>query len=392
LNPETLGAPRATNKPTHGRPLAIDRAATELVIRYGSVILADAARHSRTLADAEDAYQRSLEILLTKAPSTDPAELVPWLRVVVRNEAIEIARSRKNNSSRLTERHLEEIDRDELTPEAAAESFADLEMGVDALRHLSGDQLRCLVGQSEGKSYEQIAESTGFSRRKVSRCLARGRAVFAQKLEEIAAGSECARMEPLMHRVFDGDAEAALELRPHLRHCLACRSRLRAYSVAPRSVAALLPPAIVATGQPTRGALVRAVDWLTALADRLAIQLLGAERWVEVSGAKKAVAVATLAAATATGGFAAQSVAERAGSGRPVPALGALATDAADSARMLDRVEPPRAVRTVHRIDHRRVRPVRQAPAAGHGAPAATAAPRVDDGSIEFLPESRGGR
>jgi hypothetical protein len=33
--------------------------------------------------DAEDAYQRGLEILLTKAPTTREEELVPWLKTVV---------------------------------------------------------------------------------------------------------------------------------------------------------------------------------------------------------------------------------------------------------------------------------------------------------------------
>jgi hypothetical protein len=38
--------------------------------------------HSPT-EDAEDAYQRGLEILLRKAPTTRECELVPWLKTVV---------------------------------------------------------------------------------------------------------------------------------------------------------------------------------------------------------------------------------------------------------------------------------------------------------------------
>ncbi|MGH2907173.1 MAG: sigma factor, partial [Solirubrobacterales bacterium] len=65
----------------------IDEVATDLILKYGSTILRDARRYSACQADAEDAYQQSLVIMLTKAPSTEPDELIPWLRVIVRREA-----------------------------------------------------------------------------------------------------------------------------------------------------------------------------------------------------------------------------------------------------------------------------------------------------------------
>ena len=45
--------------------------------------MATAQRYAGTPEDAEDAYQRGLEIPLTKAPTADEAELVPWLKTVV---------------------------------------------------------------------------------------------------------------------------------------------------------------------------------------------------------------------------------------------------------------------------------------------------------------------
>ena len=48
----------------------IDAAALELLARHGAQILATARRYAATPEDAEDACQRGLEILLTKAPST----------------------------------------------------------------------------------------------------------------------------------------------------------------------------------------------------------------------------------------------------------------------------------------------------------------------------------
>jgi len=61
----------------------IDEAALRLLARHGGQILATARRHAVTPEDAEDAFQRGIEILLTKAPSTSEDELIPWLKTVV---------------------------------------------------------------------------------------------------------------------------------------------------------------------------------------------------------------------------------------------------------------------------------------------------------------------
>jgi DNA-directed RNA polymerase specialized sigma24 family protein len=61
----------------------IDEAALGLARRHGAQILATARRYAATPEDAEDAYQRGLETLLTKAPTTREEELVPWLKTVV---------------------------------------------------------------------------------------------------------------------------------------------------------------------------------------------------------------------------------------------------------------------------------------------------------------------
>jgi DNA-directed RNA polymerase specialized sigma24 family protein len=58
----------------------IDAAALALLARHGAQILATARRYAATPEDAEDACQRGLEILLTKAPSTSDEELIPHKR------------------------------------------------------------------------------------------------------------------------------------------------------------------------------------------------------------------------------------------------------------------------------------------------------------------------
>lgn len=68
-----------------GRPARrdLDPTALALLERHSVQILATARRYAATPEDAEDAYQRAFEILLTKAPTTSEEELVPWLKTVV---------------------------------------------------------------------------------------------------------------------------------------------------------------------------------------------------------------------------------------------------------------------------------------------------------------------
>ena len=71
---------KRSTRPARGE---IDEAALRLLARHGGQILATARRHAVTPEDAEDAFQRGIEILLTKAPSTSEDELIPWLKTVV---------------------------------------------------------------------------------------------------------------------------------------------------------------------------------------------------------------------------------------------------------------------------------------------------------------------
>src|SRR4051794_23914937 len=68
------------------------RLAEQVVVLHGHEILRVARRYSASASDAEDAYQRALEVLLTKAPSDDAATLLPWMVTVTRNEALMIRR------------------------------------------------------------------------------------------------------------------------------------------------------------------------------------------------------------------------------------------------------------------------------------------------------------
>ena len=235
----------------------INDVAAELVQTYGPVILEDAYRFSACKADAEDAYQRTLEILLTKAPSTDPEQLKPWIRTVARREAIAIARKRK----RVMEIHdLSKQPALDYNPDDRVEMMAEASLGMEALSTLSQDQIRCLLAQAEGFNHEEIAEITGFSRRKVTRCISEGRMKFLSGVQRISTGSECDRLRHTIERFAEGDQAAALKARVHLRGCAACREHLRDSRLAHRRVRAIFPPGLFLVKSPP-------VDFIELLSD-----------------------------------------------------------------------------------------------------------------------------
>ncbi len=292
----------------------IDEAALGLARRHGAQILATARRYAATPEDAEDAYQRGLEILLTKAPTTREEELVPWLKTVVKHEAFALRRQRERHSPVTDDGHLS----DRPTPPAITHDQAErlelLSQGAEALARLKPHEIRALVLKAEGYSYREICELTGWSYTKVNRLLAEGRQAFLRRIASIQGGGECDRLAPLLSALADGEASAeqlAL-LRPHMRTCLACRAALKEFRALPAKVAALVPPAGVSGDGRVRGFVEAALANLQQKVDSAlgAVQhktaALGerAHAAVELAAGQKIAAVAASAAALAGGGTA----------------------------------------------------------------------------------------
>ena len=283
---------------------------TEIVRRHGPEVMAVARRWAETPEDAEDAYQRGLEIMLKKAPSTDPDHLVPWLKTVVKREAWAVRRQR--------ERHTPSTpDDSELDPPVPGTAHDHavrserLQLGAEAMGRLKPQEVRALALKAEGLSYREICEETGWTYTKVNRCLSEGRRRFHDRLAGIESGAECERLAPQLSALADGEARAddMAALRPHLRTCLVCRARLRAYRTTAPRVAAVAPP--VAAG----GLLAGARELLAALT----------VRWhhaAELAAAHKVAAVAASTAVLAGGGAASVATVDggrRADGARPTP-------------------------------------------------------------------------
>ena len=271
---ESFSAEREGPRLGAGDAAARKRAAVETYARNEAALRRTARRYSFCDDDAEDALQRGLEILLRKAPSTDPRELVRWTQTVVKHEALAIRRERE----RILAGPAATAGADEgvddwvsLLPSAAdgppekAERRERVARSREALQTLKPQELRALTLLAEGYSYVEIGEITGYSRTKINRCLAEGRERFRSLVLRSEDGRRCAEMRPLISAFCDGEAGAAevAELREHLRACAPCRATLRTYRAAPAAAAALAP-----TLPLDRSLLERAHDAFTGLAAR----------------------------------------------------------------------------------------------------------------------------
>lgn len=326
-----LPKPRAACRPDRPPRAAVEPVALELIRRHGADIMATAKRHSANREDAEDAYQRGLEILLTKAPSTSADVLVPWLKTVVKHEAYSLHRQRERSGQATPPELLAGASAlgGAPPPHEQAERLERLQIGAEALGRLKPQEIRCMLLLAEGHSYKQICEITGYSYTKVNRCLTEGRRSFLRRVERIETGAECERLAPLLSALADGEATARdmAVLRPHLRSCLSCRAALRDAREVPARVAALAPIGLLAGthgGSGGGGALRSAFEWLN---ERLASLALRGQDLLETASSHKLAAAAASAAALGGGGIATVEVSgsQHHGGGRHRPAHTAVA-------------------------------------------------------------------
>ncbi len=245
------------------------RAAVELIAREDAELRHTARRFSLCEDDAEDAYQRALEILLVKAPSERPRELIRWMKTVVKHEALAIRRNRERLLGVGDDGTGDPIARIVASGAGPGERFESREWiarSREALQELKPAELRALTLLAAGYSYAEIGEITGFSQTKVNRCLAEGRERFRRQFTRSEDGTRCAELAPLLSAYCDGEASKKDKraMREHLRACAACRATMRAYRATPAAVAALAPALPV-----SRSLLEQAQELLIGLHSRL---------------------------------------------------------------------------------------------------------------------------
>ena len=362
---------------TFGKSRAKGEQGTQLALleRFSPQMLATARRYSADLDDAQDAYQRAAEILLTRGPERPTDDMCRWLRTTVKHEAIAIRRQRERTVPLGAPELVPEPSADRFDTHERVERFERLSVGAQALSRLKPQEVRCLLLRAEGYTYNEICKRTGYSYTKVDRSLKEGRRAFTSHLAGIEAGDECERLAPLLSALADGEADAGevAQARSHLRTCLACRARLREYRAAPSRVAALVPPAALTAGGHGGGLRSLLESVAGAAQDRVAAMGDRVHQAAELAAGQKVAAVAASAAALAGGGAAGvDGLAERSEAARN-PGLEAPAE------RPVEPPPPPVVAPT----------PAEPAPAAAAPAPPPTPpAPRPPAPSREFAPDA----
>jgi RNA polymerase sigma factor (sigma-70 family) len=303
-----------------------------------------AARFTRSLHDAEDAYQRAMELALTRAPVVEPQRFMAWLRTVLRNEALAVTAARRREGPAADADVPDgygEVLEDGVSLDVLAEWRERYRSIQDGLAGLSDAQRICLMLQTAGASYEQIRKITGFSLRKVERSVLEGRAGLAAWELRLASGDACAGLDEMIGRVAVAQASARERrvVSRHVRHCGTCRATLRERRESNEWLAALVPVALLG-GQAMMGAPdpTPAIAWWERVGDGATVRVgTMVHMAMELPGSALAKVGAGTAAVVVAGAAALPMVVDgpRAPARAPEPvvaeATGRAAVDAASS-------------------------------------------------------------
>lgn len=132
-----------------------------------------ARRYSICGADADDAVQRAVLILLTKGPPHPSERLTRWMHLVTKREALAVRRERE----RLLGVEVGEHNGGWVAgPAEITERTEQCRERALPLARLKPHERRAVLLRAHGYSYAEICELTGWSYTKVNRCLAEGRA------------------------------------------------------------------------------------------------------------------------------------------------------------------------------------------------------------------------
>jgi len=285
-----------------------------IVREHAAELLRFARRFSLCGEDAQDAYQRALEIMVRRLRRGPLEAPLPYLRTVIRHEAGSVRAERE----RLVGREELDVEREsaELVADPAehAERFERLAHTAEALRRLKPQELQALSLRAEGLSYKEICERLSWTYTRCNRAVTEGRRALLTRLEAIESGAECARWMPLLSTLADGEATAVqmAELRPHLRACPGCRATLRCFHEAPSHLRAIVPPELAlaagsaaAAAGPDGGIWRHGEALVHGALERLSLGALRLHGAIEALPGAKVAAVAAASTVAVAGGGAA---------------------------------------------------------------------------------------
>ncbi len=253
-----------------------ERFIVDVLAQNADALMRTAERNSLCRDDANDAYQRAMEVFTRRADRLDRRGVVPWLHTVIRHEAFAVRSARRDVGSRCVGADEDRIDLEASPPEDRVISTDRTARATEALKQLKADELRAIWLRALGLSYEEIRTETGWTRTKINRCLAEGRTRFLDHYSGIETGAVCRRWAPVLSAMVDGEASSkeVLAVRPHLRNCPSCRATLRELTRAERSIGVVIPLGIVGVAAKAAG-----------LADRVLPVVANSDATVAAGGA-----------------------------------------------------------------------------------------------------------
>ena len=254
MHPEGHDTPPGLATPVAGEDDTAARRRLCLAAMAGAPgLLRYAARFAPSLEDAEDAYQRGMEVALTKGPIGPLEEFIAWLHVVIRNEATTLARRRGREAPAgddlipQADAHATATGATAREPAAVAEWRERYRTLQDAMTSLNEAERVCLLLRTAGVSRAEIGSMTGYTDRKVERSIVRARKRLHAWHIDLATGERCEQIRQAVQAVADGEATSKERkaVSRHVRHCGHCRAALRARRQTNAGITALVPVAVV---------------------------------------------------------------------------------------------------------------------------------------------------
>jgi RNA polymerase sigma factor (sigma-70 family) len=302
-----------------------------LISAHEPVLRRTARRWSLCADDGDDAYQRALEILLTKAPTDSPDELLRWMQTVIKHEALAVRRQRERMlgfpipAEASAGDPLDSLPSELAGPGDRIERSERIARSSEALSGLKPQEARALALGAGGYSYREIGRLTGWTYTKVNRCMAEGRKRFLELYASLEDGSRCEELADELAGLARGEAGGpSPPLRRHLRGCGRCRAVLRRERETRSGLLGALTPVLLLP----RSVWDRVQEAVSgAGGGRIQAGSDAAGRLVEAVGAGKATAAVALTVAAVGGGAATvHKVVEHEGATGEPPAASALAT------------------------------------------------------------------
>lgn len=257
--------------------------------------------------------------MLERAHEIDRRKAVAWAYTVISREATRLARQRGGVIS------LDEADEsfartraDSHGADRDIESIDIARRAQEVLQTLPETQAQAVCLRAQGLSYDEIADTLGWSPRKTKRAVIDGNRAFTSRYEAVAAGLICDTAASDITAYLDGtlSLRGRTQLRAHLTRCPGCRAALHG-ARGDLALQALLPPAIGVAASQAGGRRGWLTDQLLTPIDNLLTRSGGA---VEHLTSAKLGAVAASAVAVAGGSVVAGTEIERR-TAKPVPTM-----------------------------------------------------------------------